>query len=525
MVGRSLTNRFVAVITAVTSVGVLMVAAAVTWSSHLIGGYAVSGKTALAALLFGLTTVVLSSFLGWRLGRTLSRPVVVMAQTMRRMADGDLEVKAPRTHGATELGDMAQALEAFRTNARERLEAEAGRRAAEKTAQDRSDFLAVMSHEIRTPMNGVMGMADALARSPLNPDQRAMLSILTTSGSTLLSLLNDVLDFSKIESGRFEIERLVFDPRALVNDVCALFAAEAEKKGVVMTVRLPEHLPHLVGDPSRIRQVLHNLLSNAVKFTHAGEITVEVVPEFRPGSAVTLVIGVTDTGIGMTPEVQARLFQKFVQGDASTTRAYGGTGLGLAISRELARLMGGDIEVRSRVGEGSTFTMALQVEAASGRMLDPPALSGDASVAPAAPSSSSAPLRVLAAEDNPNNRQVLGILLELIGAETTFALDGSEALERWEAEGFDAVLMDVQMPVMDGLSATRAIRAREAETGRARIPIIAVTANAMAHHVEECLAAGMDAHISKPIRAADLFDILSRLLQPESEPSATVQAA
>jgi signal transduction histidine kinase/ActR/RegA family two-component response regulator len=523
MVGRSLTNRFVAVITAVTSVGVLMVAAAVTWSSHLIGGYAVSGKTGLAALMFGLTTVVLSSFLGWRLGRTLSRPVVVMAQTMRRMAEGDLEVKAPRTHTATELGDMAQALEAFRTNARERLEAEAGRRAAEKTAQDRSDFLAVMSHEIRTPMNGVMGMADALARSPLSPEQRAMLSILTTSGSTLLALLNDVLDFSKIESGRFEIERLVFDPRALVGDVCALFAAEAEKKGVAMTVRLPETLPTLIGDPSRIRQVLHNLLSNAVKFTHSGDIIVDVAPVSRSGDAVTLVIAVSDTGIGITPEVQARLFQKFVQGDASTTRAYGGTGLGLAISRELARLMGGDIEVVSRAGVGSTFSLTLQVEAAAEQASEAATPSEASSAVMAEPDSSAAPLRVLAAEDNANNRQVLGILLELVGAETTFALNGAEALERWEADHFDVVLMDIQMPIMDGLTATRAIRAREADTGRARAPVIAVTANAMAHHVQECLAAGMDAHISKPIRAAELFDTISRLT--ETQPTDAVEAA
>lgn len=521
MLGRSLTSRLVAVIAVVTSVSVVMVAAAVTWVSHLSWATTAS-ETAAAAALFGFTAVVLACVVAWRLGRELSKPVVAMAGTMRRMAEGDLDVKTPRTHRATELGDMAQALEAFRTNARERLEAEAGRRAAEKTAQDRSEFLAVMSHEIRTPMNGVLGMADALARSPLTPDQKQMLSVLIASGDNLLSLLNDVLDYSKIESGRFDIEQIPFDLAGVVADTAALFASEAEAKGVRLSASCPTSLPLLRGDAKRVRQVLHNLLSNAVKFTRSGAITVTVDAVPMGGGRHQLQVTVKDTGIGMSPDVQARLFQKFMQGDASTTRLYGGTGLGLAISRDLARLMGGDVTVESEQGKGSTFTFALQLEEAC---------TGSAPAALEEPASAaverSTPLRILVAEDNPANRQVLGVILDMLDAQVTLAENGAEALACWEQGRFDLVLMDIQMPVMDGLSATRAIRAREQALGEPAIPIVAVTANAMSHHVEECLAAGMDAHVSKPVRAAELFAAMDQVLSavPDAADEAEERAA
>jgi len=524
MIGRSLTSRLVAVTAGVTSVSVVLIGCAVAWASYstvLARPDATASEsardTALAALLFGSVAVVIGTLVAWRLGRVITRPVLLMSRVMARMADGDLEVRAPRTHAATELGDMAQALEAFRTNARERLEAEAGRRAAEKTAQERSEFLAVMSHEIRTPMNGVLGMAEAMARTPLGDDQRQMLSILMTSGDTLLSLLNDVLDFSKLESGRFEIERAPFELGTVLGDVTALFAGEAAKKGVSLEAARPVDSPPLVGDAARIRQILRNLLSNAVKFTPQGAISVSATLQPEGDGASLLTIAVADTGIGIGPETQARLFQKFVQGDASTTRKYGGTGLGLAISRELARLMGGDIILQSVPGEGSVFTLTLPVEhAAAAAPLDPGASASEVGA--------TRTLRLLAAEDNPNNRQVLGILLDMLGAEATFAEDGAEAVAAFSTGAYDAILMDVQMPVMDGLAATRAIRERERASGAAPVPIVAVTANAMPHHVQECLAAGMNAHVAKPVRAAELFETLSAVLAADGRKAAPAAA-
>jgi signal transduction histidine kinase/ActR/RegA family two-component response regulator len=538
--------------------------------------------TALTALVFGLVSVFLALLIAWRLGLSLSRPVVIMARTMRRMAEGDLEVPAPRAHPSTELGDMAEALEAFRINARERLEAESARRAAEKTAADRSEFLAVMSHEIRTPMNGVLGMAEAMARTELTADQRKMLAVLTNSGSSLLSLLNDILDFSKIEAGRFDIDAAPFELAPLVTETAELFRRQAEAKGVSLTTHLPAAAPKLVGDAARVRQILHNLLSNAVKFTQQGSIRLSVGVRVLGPHESELVVEVADSGIGIPPEVQARLFTKFVQADASTTRAYGGTGLGLAISRELARLMGGDILLESSAGKGAVFTFQVRLphaEAADGaaplaRTLPPapvelgaglprplsPTIPTKEAAPPtpaepvrtsaveaeqltldepepeaidvaddAAPESSeeedARPLRILAAEDNPTNRQVLQIILDMLGAEVTFAVNGSDAVDEWSRGDFDIILMDLQMPVMDGLTATREIRSREASQSRTRTPIVAVTANAMAHHVDECLSAGMDAHVAKPIRAPELFETMTRMLDAGSKPDQAEDAA
>jgi signal transduction histidine kinase/CheY-like chemotaxis protein len=519
MIGRSMRSRLVAVTVGVTGVSVVLIGCAVAWASFNTimarpdaSAAEVARDTLLAAILFGSVSVVLGTMFAWRLGRVITRPVILMAQTMRRMADGDLEVRPPPTHPATELGDMADALEWFRANARQRLEAEAGRRAAEKTARERSEFMAVMSHEIRTPMNGVLGMAGALSRTRLDPDQRQMLQVLTSSGDTLLGLLNDVLDFSKIESGRLEVDRVAFDLRAVLDEATALFRPEAGARGVAMETHWPDAIPALEGDPARLRQIVSNLLSNAVKFTPEGVVTVSV--DLRPdGDAASLLtVTVADTGIGIAPETQARLFGKFVQGDASTTRVYGGTGLGLAISRELARLMGGDITMSSVLGEGSVFTLTLPMS--------------HAAAAPAAPldleiqEEEGRPLRLLAAEDNPNNRQVLKIMLDMLGADLTFAEDGAQAVEAWVLGDFDAVLMDIAMPVMDGMDATREIRRRERDGGLAHTPIMAVTANAMPHHVEDCLKAGMDAHLSKPIRASELFEKLSSLLNTAEEAQA-----
>ena len=501
MFGRSLTSRLVSVIAVVTAVCVFMVVAAVTWASYRTMSGAVTGRTAMAAAMFGFTAVVLASLVAWRLGRQLSKPVVVMAQTMRRMAEGDLDVVAPPTHAATELGDMAKALEAFRTNARERLEAEAGRRAAEKTAQDRSDFLAVMSHEIRTPMNGVIGMADALSHTNLTDSQREMLKVLTDSGDVLLGLLNDVLDYSKLESGKLAVQQVPLDVQAVVDETVSKFKAEASKKGVDLTVQGSDLEPALLGDPARVRQILQNLLSNAVKFTRAGRITVSFATEQVSLGACTVRISVEDTGIGIAPSLEARLFQKFVQADPSSTRAHDGAGLGLAISRELARLMGGDVTVASREGEGSTFTLEIVAERA------PQTAAGD--VGPDRTGGSSPTLRVLAVEGNPHNRQVLGILLEMANAQATYAEDAAGAVDLWSRGAFDMILMD---SAADGLHAVQAVRERERKEGWTPIPIIGMTAKGTGRQREAALAAGMDAQVGKPIHPAALFEVIEQVL-------------
>lgn len=464
---------------------------------------------AVVTLLFGFIAMLVTTLVAWRLGVALSQPVTAMAAAMRRMADGDLEVPTPTAHRTTELGDMARALETFRATARERLEAEAARRAAEKTAQDRSDFLAVMSHEIRTPMNGVLGMADALSRTSLSGDQRKMLQVLGSSGDTLLRLLNDVLDASKIDAGGVQFAVRPFDIGEAVSDAGEVFRKDAEAKGLELFLHGPAEACLVLGDAVRVRQAVHHLVSNAVKFTHAGTVSVEVSAGRLDSGHAAVRVRVSDTGVGITPDVQARLFHKFEQGDASATRAYGGAGLGLSIARDLARQMNGDVTVESEPGVGSSFSLALQLPLA-----EPESQAGRHAA------DGAGGLRVLVAEDNPNNRQVLELILGMVDADVTFAENGAEAVAQFGGACWDVVLMDVQMPVMDGLQATRAIRQLEGAEGRARTPVIAVTANAMPHHVEECLLAGMDAHVAKPVSAETLFSAISGLAAEEAEPAA-----
>jgi CheY-like chemotaxis protein/anti-sigma regulatory factor (Ser/Thr protein kinase) len=360
-----------------------------------------------------------------------------------------------------------------------------------------------MSHEIRTPLNGVLGMAQAMAADPeLAPGQRQKIEVIRESGEALLAILNDVLDLSKIEAGKLEVETIAFDLEAVAKSACQAFSAVAAQKGLSFRLEFyPGAVGRYLGDPTRVRQILYNLLSNAVKFTEAGAIEVIVA---RAEGAVSLTVA--DTGIGIAPEQMGRLFGKFEQADASTTRRHGGSGLGLSICSELAGLMGGEIEVESQPGEGTRFTVRLPLERAG--EAEP------ARPAPAATEAAEAPtLRILAAEDNSVNQLVLKTLLGQIGIEPVMAANGAEALAAWEAGDFDLILMDVQMPQMDGPTATRAIRAREAEIGRARTRIVALTANAMAHQVEDYLAAGMDGHVAKPIDARQLYETLAEAAQ------------
>jgi signal transduction histidine kinase/CheY-like chemotaxis protein len=372
---------------------------------------------------------------------------------------------------------------------------------AEAANQAKSAFLATMSHEIRTPLNGVLGMAQAMAAASLDPDQRARLEVVRESGEALLGILNDILDISKIEAGKIELETIAFDLAALATGAHANFASLASQKGVSFVLDTGAAQGIYRGDPTRLRQILSNLISNALKFTAAGEVRVTLAhADGRLG------VIVADTGVGMSPESLTTLFGRFTQADSSTTRRFGGAGLGLAICRELAVLMGGSVEAASQPGLGSTFTVDLPLE----RVGDAPAASAADAVAPLADPHGLAMLRVLAAEDNEINRLVLKTLLTQAGLAPLIVTNGAEAVAAWQAEPWDVILMDVQMPLMDGPTATRAIRGLEAAApaARPRTRIIGLTANAMSHQVAAYLAAGMDAVLAKPIEVRKLFEAL-----------------
>jgi PAS domain S-box-containing protein len=380
------------------------------------------------------------------------------------------------------------------------------RDAANAANAAKSAFLATMSHEIRTPLNGVLGMAQAMAKDELPPVQRERLTVIRQAGETLLVLLNDLLDLSRIEAGRLELEDGLVDTGQLVRAAQATFTTLAAEKDISITLDVASEAQGLWrGDPTRVRQILYNLTSNAVKFTARGSVRVEVT---RTGGH--LVFAVSDTGPGIPPERLKALFHKFVQVDASTTRKFGGSGLGLAICRELAALMGGDINVESTLGEGSVFTVRLPLDRAQNV---PPELILDADLAQPPVLPSAGPhLRILAAEDNPMNQLVLRTLLAQIGVEVCVVSDGGAAVAAAADETWDVILMDVQMPTMDGPTATRLIRAQELEQGRPRTPIIALTANAMSHHEAEYTAVGMDALVPKPIQLERLLLTLQDVL-------------
>jgi signal transduction histidine kinase/CheY-like chemotaxis protein len=364
----------------------------------------------------------------------------------------------------------------------------------------KSSFLATMSHEIRTPLNGVLGMAQAMEADALSPAQRERLTVIRNAGQTLLAILNDVLDLSKIEAGKLDLEAIEFDIEAVLAGVEAAFAPLALAKGLALVTEVdPTAAGSYLGDPTRLRQILYNLVSNAVKFTGEGQVTIRAD---RVGDGLRLVVA--DTGAGLTADKMDGLFVRFTQADAATARRHGGTGLGLAICRELAELMGGRIRAESEPGRGSRFTLELPLPWIGAA---PQAFAAEPEPAPARLG-----LRLLAAEDNPINQLVLKALLSQIGLDPTLVENGEEAIAAWEDGDWAIILMDVQMPVMDGVAAAREIRRREAALGRARTPIIALTANAMAHQTAEYAAAGMDGHVSKPIDIASLFAAIEAAL-------------
>ena len=391
--------------------------------------------------------------------------------------------------------------------------AEERERAAAAANRAKSQFLATMSHELRTPLNGVLGMAQALTSDRLTATQHERVSIIRRSSESLLAVLNDLLDLSKIETSSMELETVEFDLEQLVRGVAAAYESQAVKKQLAFVCEVADAARgRYLGDSARIRRILYNLTDNALKFTHDGAVTLRVA---REGDRV--VFRVIDTGIGIGGDDLAHLFETFFQADATLTRRYSGSGIGLAICSELSTLMGGMIEATSRLGEGSEFilTLPLQRIAASAA----PDVAAEASI------ETQEELRVLAAEDNITNQLVLKTLLAPAGIEPTVVENGREALEAWEGQLWDVILMDIQMPEMNGVEATLAIRRRELETGRPRTPIIAVTANAMTHQLGEYLAAGMDGVVAKPVEIANLFMVMDQALSGDAPGQPMAHAA
>jgi glucokinase len=383
---------------------------------------------------------------------------------------------------------------------------------ADTANRAKSAFLATMSHEIRTPLNGVLGMAQAMALDSLPTKQRDRLDVIRQSGEALLAILNDVLDLSKIEVGKLELELVDFDLDQLLTGAHAAFTALANKKGLSFALTIAETARGLYcGDPTRVRQILYNLISNAVKFTEAGEV--RVTADFRDDR---LELSVTDTGVGIPADRLCALFGKFVQADVSTTRRYGGTGLGLAICRELTDLMGGSITVRSEPGLGACFEVSLPLTRSSAEA------PSDAFAAGPFELPSQLTLKVLAAEDNTVNQLVLKTLLHQLGVDLTVVDNGQEAVDAWEREPWDLILMDIQMPVMDGPDAARRIRQREATSGRTRTPIIALTANVMVHQIDAYRKAGMDGNVAKPLEIPVLFKAIHAAVTETAQPQAAL---
>jgi|GEM_PF-2502223 PAS domain S-box-containing protein len=373
---------------------------------------------------------------------------------------------------------------------------------ADRANKAKSIFLATISHEIRTPLNGVLGMARAMRFDELSPVQRRRLDVVERSGEALLALLNDVLDISKIEAGKVELELIDFDLAAVIRSAHEVFLAITAEKGLSTALDGAGGDGIFHGDPTRIRQILTNLLSNAVKFTERGRIDIRA---FRTNAGVR--VAVSDTGIGMSAETASRIFEKFSQADASTTRRFGGTGLGLSICRKLVELMDGTITVDSMLGRGSTFTVDLPLRYVGPAQPIPDVLPFDPTAILAGRTQRP---RILVAEDNRINQLVLGTLLRAAGElDLEMVANGALALEAWESRVWDLILMDVNMPVMDGVTATRQIRSREVETRRRRTPIVALTANAMSHQISDYLTAGMDSHVAKPIEPKALFAALA----------------